>query len=278
MSIRAILFLTLIFLIPLNRKKSTLNFLEAKHPFWQSELPVAHNSAPDSILTVVSYNIKFGIKLEEAIDELGIHPFKGADIILLQEMDEWGTQYISRKLSYNYIYYPISNHPRHQKNFGNAILSKWPISQSQKIILPHAQPINRMKRAATVATIHYGDTKIRTFSVHLETPILSRSKRLQQLQFALSEVENSLKDELVIMGGDFNSLFPNDVSMMVEMCRAKNLEWNTEYLGHTLSRFNFVKPQLDHIFSRGFVHLNSGKMNDPKGSDHFPIWTKLEIP
>ena len=176
MSIRVIVFLTVIFLTPLNRNNSNRNFLESTHPVWQSEHSVNHNSEPDSIITVVSYNIKFGLKLKEAISELRTYPYDEADIILLQEMDNYGTEYISQKLGYNFVYYPINTHPRHSKYFGNAILSKWPISQTEKIILPHVQPINRMKRAATVATIHYGNKDIRTFSIHLETPILSQSK------------------------------------------------------------------------------------------------------
>ena len=254
-----------------------LNFIDKNAPIWLSTSERQIQEPFDSILTVASYNIKFGMRVEEARSELSLYPFNSADIILLQEMDETGTVYLSEKLGYNYVYFPISTHPKHKKKFGNAILSKWSIDLPEKILLPHAQPINKLMRGATSAVIKYGDINIRTCSVHLETPVLSRTKRLQQLKHTLKNVQDGNYKDHIIVGGDFNSFFSKDVAHMVNLCNASNLQWNTGHIGYTLSRFNFVRPKLDHIFSKGFELIEAGKIANPKASDHSPIWVKLKI-
>jgi endonuclease/exonuclease/phosphatase (EEP) superfamily protein YafD len=34
----------------------------------------------------------------------------------------------------------------------------------------------------------------------------------------------------------------------------------------------------DHIFSRGFEHLDAGVLGNVTASDHFPVWVRLEMP
>lgn len=88
-------------------------------------------------LKVVSYNINDGIEVAQAISELGMYnPLRGSDFFLLQEMDEVGTEQIARKLQVNYIYYPSSMPARIERNFGNAILSRWPLSSRKSSPYP----------------------------------------------------------------------------------------------------------------------------------------------
>jgi len=91
-------------------------------------------------LTVVSSNTHFVENIGLAIEELGEIP--NIDILLLQEVDEIETERIARALKYNYVYYPASVHTKHDKNFGNAILSSWTIKEVEKLILPHENPKN----------------------------------------------------------------------------------------------------------------------------------------
>ncbi len=108
---------------------------------------------------------------------------KEADIILLQEMNEEGVDKIAKSLEYNYVYYPASIHTHHGKNFGNAILTKMQISDSQKIILPYQNPKNGQKRIAVSATILINDYKVLVYSVHTETFWLSSRQRGSQLDY-----------------------------------------------------------------------------------------------
>ena len=107
------------------------------------------NTAAKETIAVVSYNIK----LAEAIDDLsGMSELRDADILLLQEMDHEGTESIASALRYNYVYYPASIH-KTGKDFGNAILSRWPIHSHRKIILPHERWDNKQRRIAVAGMI-----------------------------------------------------------------------------------------------------------------------------
>lgn len=48
-----------------------------------------------------------------------------------------GTKSIARALDMSYIYYPAIFRHRSAKDFGNAVLSRWPIISDAKIVLPH---------------------------------------------------------------------------------------------------------------------------------------------
>ena len=88
----------------------------------------------DGQFKVVTYNIKLGKKLEQAIYELGQEEgLRDADVIFLQEMDSEGVHSMAQHLHYDYIYYPAALHSTHDKGFGNAVLSKWPIKEHQKV-------------------------------------------------------------------------------------------------------------------------------------------------
>ncbi len=271
------LFLLLIFIKPTPPETMILNYTEPHAPMWMWSSTLDEAPFPDSILTVVSYNIEFGLRFREAARELNSYPFKDADVILLQEMDEHSTVFLAEQLNYNYLYFPMNRHPKYGKRFGNAILSKWPLSKPEKIILPHKHPISRLKRGITAADITYGDLIIRTYSLHLETVLLSQSKRIGQLQWAMDHISTTAEDQPVIFGGDFNSGLYGDVKKMVEVCKNHDLAWNTQDIGSTFRRFGIIRPSMDHIFSRGFEHLASGKLRESSASDHSPIWSKLKV-
>jgi hypothetical protein len=108
----------------------------------------------DGQFKVVTYNIKLGKKLEQAIYELEQQEgLRDADVIFLQEMDANGVYEMAKRLQYDYFYYPAALHSTHDKGFGNAILSKWPIKEHQKIVLPHEHPIRKMYRIAVFALL-----------------------------------------------------------------------------------------------------------------------------
>ena len=113
-------------------------------------------AAPEKVnqITVVSYNIRYAQKIEQATAELTeLDAAKGVDIILLQEMDGTGTAQIAQALQMNFVYFPAAIEPRYDQNFGTAVLAKWPILKSTKLILPHKSFTSRLNRSPTKATI-----------------------------------------------------------------------------------------------------------------------------
>ena len=150
---------------------------------------------------VVSYNIDDGKEVAQAARELGMYnPLRGADFILLQEMDETGTEQIARELQYNYIYYPASMPKRNARNFGNAILSPWALSQPQKLILPHKHPTNKQLRIAAKATANLPDREVLLYSVHTETYTVTTRHRQEQVQAIVDDIGTG--ENAVIVGGD----------------------------------------------------------------------------
>lgn len=256
--------------------RTTKNYLEKDHPiaFSNSEHP---NTDPDSTLSIISFNIEYGEHIEEAIKEIGSIPVDDIDVLFLQEMDEKGTALIAEQFQLNYAYFPISFHRKYKRNFGNALLSRFPLSEPYKLILPHDRPFNQMKRGATCVVITYDDNKILACSVHLETPLLSLNKRVEQLEFIINDINQRDSFDYVLLGGDFNTMFKNEVEKIMSICETQDFNWHTRGIGFTSNRWNILKPTLDHIFSRGFTHLNSGKLEKYAASDHTPIWATLNL-
>lgn len=257
------------------------NYTLPNEPLWKNNALVKNHEIKGS-LKVVSFNIEFSRAIQEAITELKNQPnLAQADIILLQEMHEEGTQKIAHELGYNYVYYPFNYDEDHQQNFGNAILSKFPLENEQKIILPHAKMSNKRKRMVTLATIEVNGKNILLCSVHLDTILLRRSKRLDQSKFLTELVTRYKKEnqiEYAIVGGDFNTLLKNYRKKVINHYKEIDFDWMTEKVGPTGSEVNgWLKPANDHIFTDGFELIAAGKYAETTASDHYPIWVEMDF-
>jgi endonuclease/exonuclease/phosphatase family metal-dependent hydrolase len=220
-------------------------------------------------IRVVSYNIKYGRNVSGAATLLASDVrLKDADVLSLQEMDEAGVDCLARRLGLNYVYYPAAVHPADHRNFGNAILSPWPIEDDSKLVLPHPGRFRKMRRIAVAATVRvWGELPVRVFSVHLETPFsLGGGGKRDQ---ARAIVESAAGHPRVVVAGDFNghgfieSVFP-----------PAGFQWPTRNVGHTISRFSW-----DHVLARGLRLAGCDSVgrvrNDLGVSDHLPVWAEL---
>src|SRR3972149_3612794 len=156
--------LGVILLIFINQFYTAKNYEDNNQPYYSAKYAVENPKLVET-LTIVSYNIWFGENVDQALSEIQeIKSQKGLDILLLQEMDEVSTEKIARELQMNYVYVPAAIEPTYDKNFGNAVLSRWPIIDTQKLILPHKSLSNRMNRLATRATIRIHGVDILVYS------------------------------------------------------------------------------------------------------------------
>lgn len=254
--------------------RSVTNFPDPQDPLYAGNYSDGMSDF-DGTLKVVTWNIAFGEDIEEAIAELsGNEELQGADIILLQEMDDSGTETIARTIGYNYVYYPASIHSHHNKNFGNAILSRWPIVNSEKIVLPHQNPRNDQLRIAVRALISLGDVEVPTYSVHTETFWLDQQSREDQIKYLTDQIDPTYT--YVIAGGDFNTLTPNSVDTLEDRLGKAGLDRVSAGAGQTVG-IGDVGITLDHIFARGMSTIDSGVPIDVTTSDHFPLWVDLML-
>ncbi|HVF39882.1 MAG TPA: endonuclease/exonuclease/phosphatase family protein, partial [Gemmatimonadaceae bacterium] len=177
--------------------------------------------------------------------------------------DEVGTKRIADAFRMWHVYYPATLHLRTKRGFGNAVLSRWPIVEDSKIILPNVSLVGRTQRTATAATIQFGSDQVRVYSTHLSTPFdVTPGARRAQLRAIL---EDAKKFRAVVIGGDMNS------GSIGEVARDAGYYWPTERGPRTTRGGRW-----DHIFLKGLKvpdGTSAGTINDVRGSsDHRPVW------
>jgi endonuclease/exonuclease/phosphatase family metal-dependent hydrolase len=233
-------------------------------------------SDPPGDLIVVTYNLRYGEAIGEMIEAFQtVEPLPEAGIILLQEMDAAGVETVARELGYNYVYYPASV-AADGDDFGNAILARWPLSDSVKLILPGLHPITGQGRTATRATVTIGGTEVLVYSTHVEVATAPPSFRVAQFAALLDDIPDDAAH--VIVGGDFNTVTARGVGSLAELYATGGLAHDSADLGPTYTRFGLRPSAADHIFSRGFERLGAGVLSEVTASDHFPVWVRLAFP
>ena len=255
-------------------RRPVTNYPDSDRPLFSGQ----YSDGPpdtDGIIKVITWNIAFAKEVDQAIEEFQENEaLQDAGIILLQEMDETGTEAIARALNYDYVYYPASIHSRHDRNFGNAVLSKWPILDSEKIILPHQNPTNEQIRIAVRAILSIDGQEVPVYSVHTETFWLGSQGRNDQ--FAYLADRYGPDNEFVIAGGDFNTVTPASLASLDDRFRQVGMERVSEGAGETKS-IGAVGFTLDHIYARGLSPLATGVVSDAEASDHKPVWVELSF-
>ena len=259
----------------LGREVRTMaNFAEPEGPRFAGEF-APEPPVFDGTLKVITWNIRFAENVERAVSEFqSIPDLQDADILLLQEMDEQGVDKIARELGYNYVYYPASIHSHHNRNFGNAILAKWPITADKKLLLPHKNPSNEQRRNAVRGTVTIDGRDVLVYAVHTETYWLSQSRRNEQAEAIADDILAEPEADWVIVGGDFNSVTDPDVGELDAIFAQAGLERVSAGAGPSVVVAG-VGIEADHLFARGFRTKDNGVYPDTAASDHFPVWAVL---
>jgi endonuclease/exonuclease/phosphatase family metal-dependent hydrolase len=213
---------------------------------------------------VVSYNVEFSQEVQRAIRELRTRPaLREADVLLLQEMTAPAVRAIADSLSMSFVYYPAIFSTVFRRDVGNAVLSRWPIVEDAKLILPARSRYAKTQRIATAATIRFRDRDIRVYSTHLGTAAdLGKAGRMEQLGFIIRDAERFAH---VVLGGDMNSSDIGEVALQA------GYAWPTR----AIPRSNAF-GRLDHVFVRGLTPADAGTVTTPPNiSDHRPIWATV---
>ncbi len=246
---------------------SVENYLDRSGPRLAGHYGLA--PAPGRELRVVTYNVKYGRKVKEAVQALSSDAsLRRADIVAMQEMDGAGVDEVARALGMNYVYVPASCNPRDGREFGNAVLSPWPILATDKLLLPGRARFNHRARVAAIARVAVAGRVFRVYSAHLGSPLgTSPAGRRRQAETIVADAAAS--PEPVIVAGDFNSKGVGRVFL------AAGFGWPTENVGRSLAWFSY-----DHVFVGG---LADGDRLEAAGvaraatqaSDHRPVWATL---
>lgn len=250
-------------------------------PFYiYSELPILHNeyhAGFNSVdqLKVMTFNIR-GARKENGEVELSqiIQQIRNLDpdILALQEVDfrlprsnyQNQVEIIGTQLKMNYLFIPNLNFVI--GSYGNAILSKFPITNYEY----HPLPSGREARGFIYAQINTGIQTVDVYATHLG---LSLEERINQIS-SLTQVM-SLSSSPKLLLGDFNSN-PTEVpiqslrSLYSDPAHEQNLQLTTyEYKEKSL--------QLDYIFFSQDFSFDSAITEQSLTSDHNPLMYSLSL-
>ncbi len=246
-------------------------------------------SAPTEI-KVITYNIRWrsGDDLQTMIKLLQEDPEIGrASILALQEVDRHKkrtghnntVKTIAEALGMYYAWAaPPTAKPTDEEETGVAILSVYPLSDVERIVLPHKGP-NGRRRVALGATVEIDKKRWRVYSAHSETRI-AVSKKLEQFKALLDDLAHYPANMPAIIMGDLNTWEPNADGKTSKFFLNAGLK--TPFGGEaTFKRRVLFVPlelKLDWVWLRGLEAASFGIDRKIEVSDHFPLWTNLKNP
>ena len=246
-------------------------------------------------LRVVTYNIQDGgappATLAAAI--LGDPELARADVVLLQEEEAYPDEgapraaALAQLLGMGWFYAPARPNTSGVGTFGDAILSRYPLTGLEVMDLPHAS--NKLQRTAMRADIQVGATTVRIMTTHLDTT-LDITERVQQLHPAVID-----EPVQTVLGGDFNTnpylweagdvpivsetsvVQTDQAPQLDDYLRALQFTNGTASAGPTEVKYG-ISSRLDAIYARGIAPGAGGVARGVTLSDHWPVWLDLAVP
>jgi len=243
-------------------------------------------------IKIVSYNIRWrgGDDLKRLIETLRADKeIGGAHVIGLQEVDRdrrrSGGVNAARLMADSLgMYYAWAAPPSDGKKnddreagedeTGVAILSRFPLADAERLVLPHYGPGCR-RRAGVGATVSVGGQKIRVYSLHAETRI-EIAKKTEQWRAPLDSLARRPDITRAVVLGDFNSIKGKDVRASRKLFDGAG--FTTPFPDDKSTWKTFViKLKLDWLWLRGLDATSHGIAKHVKFSDHYPLWVRVKL-
>ena len=241
-------------------------------------------------IKVVSYNIRWRSgddlrKLAQLLKEDA--EIGGASILGLQEVDRNKKRSGNRNTAVILgeelgMYYAWAAPPtlkgEKEEETGVAILSAYPLTNVQRIVLPHKGPGGR-RRVALGATVKPGRVPVRIYSIHSETR-MAVDRKLDQMKAVLSDLAQYGEDMPAIVLGDLNTWEPAAVTKTGKLFAAAKFQTPFDKQPTFFRRVLFIpiKLKLDWIWLRNLEATNNGIDRTITLSDHWPLWVILRRP
>lgn len=221
--------------------------------------------------TAITYNIHRGTNVNGASslnDIANILRKENPDFIALQEVDKYNVRsgfqdqikWLGNELDMNYVF--GSNLNFVVTEYGNGILSKYPILDSGQVMLAYeSEP-----RSLLWAKIETEEGILYLTSIHLG---LDTEKRAEHFSI-IEEFINSLDAPVLIMG-DLNVLPDNQ---QLSQFRARTT--GQLYYKVNPTYINETPIQIDYIFGKSIVEIDSYSIPS-NASDHYPLILKFRL-
>lgn len=222
-------------------------------------------------IKVMTYNIHRGINKDNKLDLDGIVEAvkdSGADIIALQEVERFSVRtrfqdqigYIAEKLSMYHAFGKSISILNGQ--YGNAILSKYPIEEYEVKELPSKGEQRTILRAG----LNINGKKLPVYSTHLG---------LKQ-----SERDLQLAEIIRIIGGEKDFILAGDFNTSVDKLGVIAGVYNdcAEYDDGSKPTFenDGLSERIDYIFTSKSFEVKEYDVPVSEASDHYPVVTALK--
>ncbi len=222
----------------------------------------------------ITYNIHHGkTKNGEASIQQMVSLLKKeeADFIALQEVDRYSIRsglndqinIFANELEMYYVFEPNINIGVLQ--YGNGILSKYPILESGKITLPSSKE----PRSILWAKVMTEKGNIYLTSIHLG---LAQNERINYFKAIEKFMNEIATDHPVLIMGDFNTLPTNDALAHLQFRVTEKL-YKREIPTY---QHQEKEIQIDYIMGKGIREGFSYSIPN-KASDHYPLVMKFKI-
>jgi endonuclease/exonuclease/phosphatase family metal-dependent hydrolase len=240
--------------------------------------------APEKpILRFVSYNLHGPQtkRIEPMIRLLQTHErLSDAAVYAFQEVDRGhagsggkdNVVELARALGTYYAYAVGQNLSRGAGVRGVALLSRYPLSAVERVLLPVAGPGGR-RRIALGATIQLPKGSIRVYSVHLERRI-SQEKREEQFRELLKHAGRFQIPTVIL--GDFNTSTRESRNNMFALMQEAGYACPLRVDVKTFQSGWVVRSILDWIWTRQLPVLEADVEGEVKISDHRPVWVTID--
>lgn len=180
-------------------------------------------------------------------------------------------KYIAQKLGYKYCYFGRAITILETIDYGNAIISKYPIEDVKVHMIE--DPIIKDEN------VHYEtrniiDTKININGEIINVFVTHMGLATTEQKNGIDKLISLINDEKIVIVGDFNMEEDNE-----NIKRLSNIVDNTSYLFDDI-KLSFPsinsKIKIDYIFTKN-LKVKEAKILNEVGSDHLPVIAKIEL-
>ncbi|WP_096274323.1 endonuclease/exonuclease/phosphatase family protein [Paucisalibacillus globulus] len=230
----------------------------------------------------MTFNIHHGVGMDAVLD-LGriarVIQETNAEVVALQEVDRYFSvrsdyqdqaKILAELLGYIYCYGANLNYgpeEGHTENrqYGLAILSRYPITNVNHYLLPSVQE----QRGLLHAKVQIHGRHVHIFNVHLG---LSTSERLEQIQTIHSIIQH-IKEPFVVMG-DLNAEPGSNELLLLEKMSLLNVAMHKPF--HSFPTNNPTQ-RIDYIFTSKELKKIREQAIQSMASDHLLVLAKVKI-
>ncbi len=238
------------------------------------------------MLSVLSYNIRYGKKLKKIVDWLSLLP-TSFDILCFQEFPLEKVGYLLgslTKVSYKHSF--ASGFFRNNKPYGQLTVintDKIQLRNSKAISLGESSFIERKifktkgERSALITTLLYQNKAFILVNTYLICFALNKA-RIRQINTITAALSHDLLKTPTIILGDFNYSSLRKKGLLEFMKRYQFQDGTGKLPTHKLLMFtSLLTHQIDYVFYKSCMVKNATVMKKIKYSDHYPLRFTLEL-